>query len=223
MKKQLIATTIIAIGLALFAKPTRSNSGGDGTARSGGQPRPYDSKVEYLQSTGSEAVIIPASVANTITKYTFDCVYAAAPNQSVSISAGYLGLACYAGKYRCQWTRYGSYITTIFATTRITFELDMTAHTCSFFSASGELLETATDGNIKPTSDIPIRLFGTTSAGMVSAQARVFGFVAYSGDSIALDLIPVRKDGLGYRYDKISGQLFGNEGTGAFVLGPDVP
>ena len=69
MRKYLIAATIIAIGLALFAKPTRSNSGGDGASRSGGQPLPYDSKVEYLQSTGSEAVIIPASVANTITKY----------------------------------------------------------------------------------------------------------------------------------------------------------
>ena len=35
-------------------------------------------------------------------------------------------------------------------------------------------------------------------------------------------MIPVRKDGVGYMYDKISGQLFGNAaGTGAFVIGPD--
>lgn len=35
------------------------------------------------------------------------------------------------------------------------------------------------------------------------------------------DLIPVRKDGLGYMYDSVSGQLFRNQGTGAFLYGPD--
>ena len=41
------------------------------------------------------------------------------------------------------------------------------------------------------------------------------------GDNHVRDFIPVRKDGVGYMYDKISGQLFGNAGTGAFVIGPD--
>jgi hypothetical protein len=35
------------------------------------------------------------------------------------------------------------------------------------------------------------------------------------------DLIPVRKDGVGYMYDKVSGNLLGNSGTGDFVLGSD--
>lgn len=37
-----------------------------------------------------------------------------------------------------------------------------------------------------------------------------------------LNLIPVRKGNVGYMYDKVSGQLFGNSGTGEFILGPDV-
>lgn len=36
------------------------------------------------------------------------------------------------------------------------------------------------------------------------------------------DFIPVRKDGKGYLFDRVSGQLFGNSGTGEFILGPDV-
>ena len=36
-----------------------------------------------------------------------------------------------------------------------------------------------------------------------------------------MELIPVRVGQVGYLYDKISGQLFGNQGTGDFVLGPD--
>jgi len=34
--------------------------------------------------------------------------------------------------------------------------------------------------------------------------------------------IPVRVGQIGYIYDRVSGQLFGNQGTGAFLLGPDV-
>lgn len=36
-----------------------------------------------------------------------------------------------------------------------------------------------------------------------------------------LDLIPVRVGDVGYMYDRVSGQLFGNSGTGAFIIGPD--
>jgi hypothetical protein len=36
------------------------------------------------------------------------------------------------------------------------------------------------------------------------------------------DFIPVRKGTVGYLYDRVSGKLFGNAGTGDFVLGPDV-
>ena len=35
------------------------------------------------------------------------------------------------------------------------------------------------------------------------------------------DFIPVRKNGIGYMYDKISNKLFSNQGTGEFILGPD--
>ena len=35
------------------------------------------------------------------------------------------------------------------------------------------------------------------------------------------DYIPVRRGMVGYLYDRVSGKLFGNAGTGAFVLGPD--
>jgi hypothetical protein len=35
------------------------------------------------------------------------------------------------------------------------------------------------------------------------------------------DLIPVRVGQVGYMYDRVSGELFGNAGTGAFTLGND--
>lgn len=48
-----------------------------------------------------------------------------------------------------------------------------------------------------------------------------FFFRLLKEDVLMLDLIPVRKGNVGYMYDKVSGQLFGNAGTGQFILGPD--
>ena len=51
---------------------------------------------------------------------------------------------------------------------------------------------------------------------------KVYYFQIYEGNDLVLDLIPVRIGQIGYMYDKVSGQLFKNSGTGDFILGPDV-
>jgi hypothetical protein len=44
----------------------------------------------------------------------------------------------------------------------------------------------------------------------------------YSDDTgYEIDLVPVRVGSVGYLFDRVSGQLFGNSGTGDFVCGPD--
>lgn len=43
----------------------------------------------------------------------------------------------------------------------------------------------------------------------------------YKNGVLQRDMIPVRVGITGYMYDKVSGRLFGNDGTGDFVLGPD--
>ena len=43
----------------------------------------------------------------------------------------------------------------------------------------------------------------------------------YQNNVLVRDYIPVRKGMVGYLYDRVSGKLFGNAGTGDFVLGPD--
>ena len=41
-------------------------------------------------------------------------------------------------------------------------------------------------------------------------------------DGVVYDMIPVRIGQVGYMYDKVSGQLFENSGTGNFILGNDI-
>ena len=55
-----------------------------------------------------------------------------------------------------------------------------------------------------------------------NAQARIARCKIYNSDILVHDFIPVRKGNIGYMYDRVSGQLFGNQGTGKFVLGPDI-
>lgn len=75
------------------------------------------------------------------------------------------------------------------------------------------------------TGDRPIMIFAqsTNASGAVRGQqaAKLYGAVFTDNGIVVRDFIPVRIDTTGYLYDRVSGQLFGNMGTGAFVLGPD--
>lgn len=51
---------------------------------------------------------------------------------------------------------------------------------------------------------------------------KIYSAKIYKNDILVRDFIPVRIEQVGYLYDTISGELFGNAGTGNFVLGPDV-
>jgi hypothetical protein len=50
----------------------------------------------------------------------------------------------------------------------------------------------------------------------------IYSFTITEYDQVVHDFIPVRIGSLGYMYDRITGQLLGNVGTGSFRLGPDV-
>lgn len=52
---------------------------------------------------------------------------------------------------------------------------------------------------------------------------RIYSFMVEKNGVALGDFIPVRIGTTGYMYDKVSGRLFGNVGSGAFVLGEDKP
>lgn len=55
-----------------------------------------------------------------------------------------------------------------------------------------------------------------------SGNARLAYMKIYDGDTLMRDFIPVRVGQVGYIYDKVSKQLFGNIGSGAFIFGNDI-
>lgn len=55
------------------------------------------------------------------------------------------------------------------------------------------------------------------------AKGRIYWLHFYKNGELYFDLVPVRDEsGIGYMYDLVSGELFGNNGTGSLIVGPDL-
>ena len=68
----------------------------------------------------------------------------------------------------------------------------------------------------------PMYIFTRNNLASIGQQSfRLFSFKISENNVTMMDFIPVRKGTIGYMYDKVSGTLFGNSGTGNFTLGPD--
>ena len=59
----------------------------------------------------------------------------------------------------------------------------------------------------------------------IHANFQIYGCKLWNGITLVRDFIPVRvgsgSSAVGYLYDRVSGELFGNAGTGEFLIGPD--
>ena len=73
------------------------------------------------------------------------------------------------------------------------------------------------------SNNVPISMFfcNESSDFYEHFLGEIYACQIYEGDTLVRDFIPVRKGTTGYMYDKVSGNLFGNSGTGDFVLGND--
>jgi hypothetical protein len=95
------------------------------------------------------------------------------------------------------------------------------------FGASGTASYGSNSVNISGFGGCPFPLYlfaanVSDTASFMSYGKRIYGCKITEGSEVVADFIPVRKGTVGYLYDRVSGKLFGNDGTGDFVLGPDV-
>ena len=59
-------------------------------------------------------------------------------------------------------------------------------------------------------------------SGNPAIVGKLYGLKFWRSGTLKYDMFPVRKNGVGYMYDSVSGTLFGNAGSGSFGLGPDL-
>lgn len=182
---------------------------------------PYDAEVEYLQSSGTQyidtgvgggsdtdfelRVMMPSPIGRQIAgARSTSSNYRYVQTQSNPLGNLYFG-------YNVS-TSFGSSKTlsgwmTLRATGNKCYVDDVLLHTftAAQFASAGTIWLHATHGaNAQGTAALRI------------STARV-----WSGGALVRDYVPVRVGSVGYMYDRVSGTLFGNAGTGSFTIGPD--
>ena len=192
-------------------------------------PLPYDAEIEYLESSGTQYIdtnIIQADdlvikctyleVRGNVIFYgtIFGCAFEDNPAYNI------LTRHYYSSPTICNpWFANNDYLErqiTIPSETPSTIELKYGSIICN----GVEYSLTSVAGRL---SNYSIYLFSANlnNNPWRGQPCRIYSFSIRKNNQKIIDLIPVRVDTTGYMYDKVSKQLFGNAGTGDFILGPD--
>ena len=183
---------------------------------------PYDAEVEYLESTGTQwvdtGVHLDASsefsarlsVTASGTQFVFG-VYANTNNQFATAAAS-------SGKwiFDCGRNRVSSS-----AAVQVGSIISMEAKNRTLYiDGASQGTSSATPGLTVATALLfgwdRTELDGTKQGGKVRIYA-----ASVTGTDGTRDFVPVRIGSTGYLFDRASGTLFGNAGTGAFTIGTD--
>ncbi len=185
---------------------------------------PYDAEIEYLESGGYP--YIDTGIIND-SSTVIDMKMSAVGKDRLNGSE--------VSSYRYKWGSNGNgYVYYGFGGSNygssVLFDINSP---CVFYLKQGEqyvkdsnnntLLSSS--GSFSNFSTLPIKLFRCTSGNNLiningTGSIRIY-YCNITNSTTNLQLIPVRIGTTGYLYDKVSRQLFGNNGTGNFILGPD--
>ena len=192
--------------------------------RYGGKVLPYDAEVEYLESTGTQWIdskyfpntysVIDARVRflNSSQGYLFGSNYNNGNADSFYFQLFNNIVWAGAGK------AYGSNLGNIRIYNDVVYDITFKG---VGYNKVGNTIKQSSSGGVQST--YPMYILSRNNLSSMSAQQfRLYSFQIQENESITLDLIPVRVGQEGYMYDKVSRQLFGNSGTGNFIIGNDV-
>lgn len=191
------------------------------------EPLPQDAvRIEYLGFSGSQYIDTLFKANTTKTSLNISLLFydlsqrgIFGSRNAIAANSGACALMSIGGGMRPMWATGGT--NTLSASkdvlynmyiTRGTFKLNDATYTYPYSSVSVDqeyhfLIGNFTNGSANPYSS--------------GLNGRVYSAVLYHDGIVTYDFIPVRVGTTGYLYDRISKQLFGNAGTGDFILGPD--
>lgn len=214
----------IASDSVVYARAMDSDGNYSGVVSNSYTILPYDAEIEYLESTGSQYIntgIYPTA------DYTFDCKVATTTASYNCVAWGtrsggsYISsnLQCYFNANSNSGTgEFHLYSTNTNSNNNWSAGFVPTQYTMYEYTGI-TVVSTMTD------MTYPVILFGLNVIGSITTSAgkcRIGGWTAYNNGVKVADMIPVRVGSVGYMYDKVSGELFGNLGSGSFTYGNDV-
>ena len=188
---------------------------------------PYDAEIEYLESTGTQWINTLVKPNNT---YTFDCKVAVLQDNYNCVYWGCRNSGTYqSSNEQCYLNSNTTLATTYLRRIRLftTYTDSLENWDSGITPVVGVMYDLV---NITVVSSLnalnyPIILFGFNNIGSINSSAgmcRIGGWTAYSNGVKVADFIPVVKDNVPCMYDKVSKQLFYNQGTGSFIAGPRI-
>ena len=194
---------------------------------------PYDAEIEYLESDPSNMLDNEYRIGQVINLFTpateDEVVVVFSPLYSVYNA--FFGARSYGGLLRFCCTTFSSGSQTAFAmtyntwpTNRVNVVLNdiytVSAKNGSYSINGHEYTSTSLSASY---TFVPFYMFACYNAynELIYSKIRCYSVVVRRSGNLIHDFIPVRVGTTGYMYDKVSGQLFGNAGTGSFILGPD--
>ena len=185
-----------------------------------GKRLPYDAEVEFLESTGTQ-YIETGVIPDWNTKLSVTAAVTATTEQ-------FMG-AIDAGAYRFHFSFYSNgYFRGCVGKQQIGMgSSDQLVHTFTIDAPNNTVSEDGTPYSFQTSGLIPsvsIWLFGRNSdysPYIRYIKIRVYSCKIWDNNVLVRDFIPVRKGTVGYLYDRVSKRLFGNAGSGDFVLGQD--
>ena len=181
------------------------------------KPLPYDAEVEYLESTGTQ--LIDTGYSNS------QCPYFSLDVQPLTTNVddrmfGAFTDGCTVQQYMGRWRWFDSGWTLTDIPVDITRTTNITRNANGWF-VDGEI--TRKPGYLG--GGLSSGLFGVNDSGVLHACKKPIRVNQLSlfdkNSSLVADFIPIRKGNIGYMFDRVSGELFGNAGTGEFIVGPD--
>lgn len=186
---------------------------------------PYDVKVEFLKATNGAYIEIPHGISGD-TYISCDGIIPSSSSDRFLLGSSdgwqnrhvMLGAGGTTGYYLRYGTNAGASIPKSYAEfgVRHTFLKNGVTYKWGNYTKTG--------ANFTKTIQKTYLFAGTSTGEEAMATGRdiiIYNFTMSDND-YRIDLIPVRVGQVGYLYDRVSGQLFGNAGTGDFVLGPDI-
>ena len=182
---------------------------------------PYDAEIEYLRGTGTQWINTGINGGNLVT-VEIKAIFPYADDSKLFgyrinyMSARNIILASGDGNYYLDYGNNNQFSSGVDIDSNIhTFKLDKNNAYIDGVLTNTYPAQTFTGGNMY--------LFACNQNGNVNGatKATVYYTKILINDILVRDFIPVRVGNVGYMYDKVSKQLFGNAGTGEFILGPD--
>ena len=196
-------------------------------------PDMYDSRIEYLQSTGTQWID---------TEVDYDSTVSVMANMRINNSATRTLFGIYynngtINRWSATTTNSNNRLYAYFGTITnkyITISLN-TWYTLilnnRYLNVNSSLLDSTATAFATDDNPVSIYIFGRHGVQPQSEPADTIDTLGASllrymkiwkGTTLIRDFIPVRKGDVGYLYDNVSNRLFGNSGTGVFTLGRDV-